>query len=130
MPNKKLVRSNATNISAKGYGFQGWRYATVQARLSQDGQVVSICLDTGCTASLIDRGFLNEHIPGAEIKKMASPMKVRGLGSSSHAAGDYVELDLYLPANHSRTAVIRREVHVVDDLKANILIGTDILVPE
>ena len=128
--NEKFVRSNTTLVSAKGYGFRGWHYATIQARLSQHGQTTSICLDTGCTASLIDRGFLNEHVPGAEIKKMASPMKVRGLGSSSHAAGDYVELDLYLPADHDRTAVIRREIHVVDDLKANILIGTDILVPE
>lgn len=57
-------------------------------------------------------------------------MKVQGLGSSSHAARDYVELDLHLPANHGRTAIIRREFHVIDDLKANILIGTDILVPE
>ena len=56
-------------------------------------------------------------------------MKVRGLGSSSHAASDYVELDLYFPA-HGRTAVIQREVHVVNDLKANMLIGNDILVSE
>ena len=129
-PNEKLVRSNATNVSAKGYGFRGWRYATVQARLFQDGQVNSMCLDTGCTASLIDRGFLKEHAPNMEIKKMASPMKVRGLGSSSHSAEDYVDLDIYFPTNHGKTAVIHREIHIVDDLKANILIGTDILVPE
>lgn len=27
---------------------------------------------------------------------MASPMNVRGLGSSSHSAGDYTMLDLFL----------------------------------
>ena len=129
-PNEKLVRSNAMNVSAKGYGFRGWRYATVQARLSQDGQVNSMCLDTGCTASLIDRGFLKEHAPNMEIKKMASPMKVQGLGSSSHSAEDYVDLDIYFPTNHGKTVVIHREIHIVDDLKANILIGTDILVLE
>ena len=104
--NKKIVWSNAMKVSAKGYGFQGWRYATIQARLSQDSQTSPICLNTDCTASLINWGFLKEHAPTAVVKKMASSMKVQGLGSSSHEAGDYVELDLYFPANHGRTAVI------------------------
>ena len=105
--NDQFIHSNASNISAKGYGFCGWRYATVEASLSQNRPVTSICLDTGCTASLVDRNFLKEHLPTAEVKKMASPMKVRGLGSGSHAAGDYVELELFLPTTDGRTAVIR-----------------------
>ena len=61
---------------------------------------------------------------------MACPMKVQGLGSGSHAAGDYVELELFLPTTNGRMAVILRETHIVDDVKANVLTGTDILVPE
>lgn len=30
---------------------------------------VPICVDSGCTMSLIDRRFLNEQIPGCQIRK-------------------------------------------------------------
>ena len=128
--NKELVQSNITNISARGYRFQEWCYVTVQARLSQEGLTVFICLNTDCTASLIDWDFFNEHISQVEVKKMASSMKVWELSSSSHAAEDYVKLNLYLSADHSKTAVIHCEIYVIDDLKVNICIRTNILVSE
>ena len=127
--NKQLVHSNATNISANGYGFQGWRYATVDTRFSQTEPLASICLDTSCTASLVDRAFLANHALNAPVRHMISPMKVCGLSSTSHSVNEYVQLDIYLPS-HGRTAIIRREIHIVDSLKANMLVSTDILVPE
>ena len=57
-------------------------------------------------------------------------MKVWELEFSSHAAKDYVKLNLYLSADHDRTAVICREIYIDNDLKINILIETDILVSE
>ena len=128
--NKELVQSNTTAVSVKGYEFQEWHYIKVQAKLSQNGQTVSICLDTDCTVSLIDWDFLNKHAPNTEIKKMTSLMKVQELDFSLHAAEDYVELNLYLSANYDRTAVIHCKIHIVDDLKVNVLIETDILVSE
>ena len=43
---------------------------------------------------------------------------------------DYVELNLYLSADYDKTAVIHWEIHIIDDLKVNILIRTNILVSE
>ena len=57
-------------------------------------------------------------------------MKVQQLGFSSHTAEDYVKLNLYLSASHDKTAVIHWEIHIVDNLKVNILIKTDILISE
>ena len=57
-------------------------------------------------------------------------MKVWGLGFSSHAVRDYIELNLFFSADHSKTAVIHCKIHIVDDLKANVLIETDILISE
>ena len=61
---------------------------------------------------------------------MTSSMKVQELSFSSHTAKDYIELNLYLSADHSKTAVIQCKIHVIDDLKVNIFIETDILVSE
>ena len=127
---EKLIWLNTTQVFTKGYSFWEWRYTTVQTRLSQNSQDVSICLDTDCTVSLIDWSFLKEHISEVKVKWMISPMKVWGLELSSHAAEDYVELNLYLLTDHDRTAVIHWEIYIVDDLKTHILIETDILISE
>ena len=128
--NEELVHLNTTAVSVKGYKFQKWCYITVQARLSQNSQTVSICLNTDCTASLINQGFLKEHASYAEVKKMTSLMKVQRLDFSSHSVRDYVKLNLYLSANHDKTAVIHYEIYIIDDLKVNVLIETDILISE
>ena len=43
---------------------------------------------------------------------------------------DYVKLDLFFSADHDRTAVIHHKIYIVNDLKVNVLIETDILVSE
>ena len=54
-------------------------------------------------------------------------MKIQELGFSSHTAEDYVKLNLYLLTDHDRTAVIHWEIYIINNLKVNILIKTDIL---
>ena len=53
--------------------------------------------DIGCTMSLIDRAFLREVFPDVEIKRMPTPMTVKGIGSRNHNASEYVKLRMYFP---------------------------------
>ena len=55
-------------------------------------------------------------------------MKVQGLDFSSHAAENYVELNLFFLTDHDKTAVIHCKIHIINELKANVLIETDILI--
>ncbi len=131
-PGPTLVRSIASpspHVST-GYGFRGWRYATALAKLALTAKEEPICLDTGCTMSLIDRSFLKEQVPDILIKRTPSPIVVRGLGTGTHRCDEYAVLTIYLPGNNDRLAVIIREVHIVNNLKAKMLVGIDILVPE
>ena len=48
----------------------------------------------------------------------------------THQANEYITLNIYLPEIDGRIAHIKQEFHLVDDLKANVLIETDILVTE
>ncbi len=127
-----FVRSIATKqTSLDGYGFRGWRYATANVKLSPNATTTqAICLDTGCTMTLIDRQFLMEQTPQVTIHQMPSPIPVRGLGSAVHNSDQYARVDIYLPGKDGRTAVISREVHIVNDLRAKMLVGIDILAPE
>lgn len=80
--------------------------------------------------SLIDREFLNKFCPTAVIKDMPTPMRVRGIGSKFHDASSFAEVDFYFPTLNSCIAHFRREIHLVNKLDANALIGIDILKPE
>ena len=87
----------------------------------------NVCLDTGCTTTLIDRDFLKEVAPNTVMRKMASPVSVRGVRPKKHSLIDYATLSLYFPGNKRCTAAIHQEVHVIDGLKAKMLISINIL---
>ncbi len=126
----KIIASSSTDRPIEGYAFRGYHYVTGPAQLSLEGPRYEWCFDTGCTMSLIDRQFLREANPDAEIKEMPTPMMVKGIGDRRHNASEYVILKMYLPGGNGAVALIERELHIVDDLTAKALIGIDIMKPE
>ncbi len=129
-PTPGLICSDAKKMDTTvGYSFHEWRYATANAHLTVTASPQPICLDTGCTMSLVDQKFLAEQAPSISIQQMSSPITVRGLGTNRHELKDFITLDIHLPGD-DKTAVITREVHIVEDLKAKMLLGIDVLGPE
>ena len=65
---------------------------------------------------------------------MATPITIWGLGANKHAIDQYAIADIYIPAKDGQRQEVKahiwREIHLVKELKANMLIGTDIMTPE
>lgn len=65
---------------------------------------------------------------------MSTPLKVRGIGTSKYKSEEFAALSLYFPGKDGAGklvyASVRCEIHLVEDLKANLLIGNDIMSPE
>ena len=66
---------------------------------------------------------------------MLIALNIRGVANNKASSKDFVILPLRVPGYDTATkqlveAIIEREFHVVDGLKANMLIGTDVIVPE
>ena len=131
----KVIQSTAsTKDIGTGFGFRGYNYAMVKVRLTPESEDEDICLDSGCGASLIDRAWLKASLPNETVSKMASPLRVRGVGPLGQESHDYVAIPCYLPATHDSGEKVlicfQREFHIVDDLRAKMLIGNDIIAPE
>jgi hypothetical protein len=131
----EVVKSKAPTTFGTGYGFRTFNYLEVQVRLDRHGPDTWVCLDTGAGMSLIDRKWLTELCPDAAILTRASGVSVRGIDNKSQQTSTYVVLQLYLPAydpsgGTTRIAEIRREFHIVSDLRCKLIIGEDIIEPE
>ena len=65
---------------------------------------------------------------------MSIPLKVREIGASRHESAQFTELSLFLLKEVNKRqkvyASIKCELHLVKGLRANILIGNNILIPE
>lgn len=134
--------------SGTGYGFRGWRYATANLSLweepssspnkgiaSKSPSEERGCLDTGAGITICDEAFFNRQTQGrVPIRTMATPITVRGIGSSKHATDRYAIVPISMtgigPDGAPAVARFRREVHLLSKLKANILLGSDMLGPE
>ncbi|KAI1002602.1 hypothetical protein K3495_g5602 [Podosphaera aphanis] len=80
--------------------------------------------------SLIDRNFLRRQAPTITVHKMRKQMKIKGVGGELHDASEFVMLDFYLKLTDNVMAHFQREIHIVNGLAANALLGIDIAEPE
>lgn len=105
----------------------------VNIQLSLEGAVQRVCLDTGCTMSLVDRSFLKSLLPSVDLMTPKESITVRGIGSATHPCNKFVHLSIYFQGKAkgiSRIACIKRDFHIVEKLKAKMLLGMDIIGPK
>lgn len=65
---------------------------------------------------------------------MSTPLKVRDIGASKHESLEFAALSLYFPGKNAVGnlvyAALRCEIHLVEGLRANLLVSNDIMSPE
>ena len=87
-------------------------------------------LNFGCAVNLIDRIFLTKAYSKLSIKTITSPITIREIGSNKHETSEYVITPLYFPDEDATTILTSREIHIVDNLKINLLIDINIMISE
>ena len=93
-----LIESTASPTHTPGYAFRSWQYAAAQT-LTAHGISEAICLDTGCTMTLIDKEFLLGQDPDVDIHKRPTEITVRSSGYRvSVSVSEYVTVALHLIA--------------------------------
>ena len=127
-----IIESSAPAEPIPAFGFKNWKYVTTN--VSFDLSLLSshtVCIDTGCTISLVDRAFLTKvaTVPTKE----APTVKVRGVGGLIDSK-EHVMMDFYIKGSTKGKPAIahfRRSIRVVDNLgDVNMLVGVDVLRPE
>lgn len=138
-PQPRIVTSSVDSRPdiGTGLGFRSWTYP--KFRISPDPNVnvtENICGDTGCSRSLVGRKYLASHYPSVQVCRRLASLSLEGIGSAIHQSSDYVILPFYLlstlPSTNGSTtsafARFQREVAIVENLDANLLLGMNTLV--
>ena len=77
---------------------------------------------------------MKKLLPQAVISRISSSLKIRGVGSSQHETSEYLITPCYFlginKQNNKVLTCIRREIHIVNGLRANMLIKNDFIGPK
>ena len=136
-----IVESKAIIQSLRsGLAFRGWTYATPSITLvphfflSDLDPTATACHDTSCGVTLIDKTWLQSHLSHQKMSTMSTHLNVSGIGTLRHKSAQFATISLYYSgenqAGQQVYAPIKCELHLVDGLRVNILVGNDILSPE
>lgn len=135
-PRPALVVASEVRLEGTGSEFKRWIYCTIKASLTEFGHCELICLDSGNTVTLVDRQWLLQQKPDARIQRMDKPIGVRGVENGRVEAAEFVILELFIPGEYDEEGMIKTakakltvEAHIMDKLAANMLLGSDVLVP-
>ena len=95
----------------------------------------TVCFNTGCLASLINKDFLLKQALDIKIHTMATLVTISRLSSSKHVTNKYIICNICilgingkLEAKDQAKAIITYKLHIVDKLCANALISNNIMV--
>lgn len=124
--------NNKTSLKCIGDAFRSWHYSTTTASLSAslDSHLKlgprdkDVYLDTSCTPTVVDRTFLNEQAPDAEVKTLGDTLTINGICSDKYQAKEFVRLFFCFKATVSgedMVVAIPVEAYVVESLRANLL---------
>ena len=130
---EKIIESSVTHTHQSEYEFRRWHYITAEVCFEWDSEAHSICFNTDCSVTLIDRDFLSKIASNTEIHCSES-VNVNEI-ADSEITHKYALLELWISgivkilSDFKKRAVdwLNYEVWIVNDLKTKLLVRTDIL---
>ena len=89
-----------------------------------------VSLDSNCDVTLEDRAYLLKHVSDLEIKKITFFISIRDVNNKIVSIDKYAMITIYIKEivnDMKRSACLTIKVHVINNLKTNILIKTNII---
>ena len=112
------------------YDFRNWNYVKNNFFLSFTTSTKNVCFDFEIDVFLIDRKFYKSQIFDIVVRIMIISLKFRDFETKMHEISKNVITNIHLfntKNNKKITSIIRREIHLIDDLKINMFFENNII---
>lgn len=130
----EIIHSTGRKYNGQAFAFLTTRYSEVKGGLTPHNLDFRMCLDSGATASVVDRQWLLAQLPDARIEDKGTGVNFQGVHSVSKEHRELAYFQIYiagtLPTGERKITCLQRGAWVVDELLTGILIGMDIIVPD
>ena len=129
----KIVRSkvNSNKDIESEYDFRKWQYVIASIALNKNETSKSACLDTKIEITLVDIQYFKNKFKDILIRTMTFSITIRDLRSTKHSTNKYACCFMYFSKKNendqSVLVEIIKEIHLIDNLKVNLLIDNDVL---
>ena len=130
---EKVIELSITHTHQSEYEFREWHYITAEVHFEWNSKAYSVCFNTDCFITLIDRDFLSKIASNTEIHCSES-VNVNEI-ADSEITHKYTLLELWISgivktlSDFEKRAVdqLNCEAQIVNDLKTKLLVRTDVL---
>ena len=152
LDNSEILISDAFDEKTRDLKFRSWHYVIVKKFIQQikdddfirqkfikliiiDKEIIldfermkNIIFNFDCTMFIVNKKFLYFMIFASVIKHLFQSIQMRDIENSVLSSIEYVNLKISFVEQLKKSIVnkIRRQVHIVDDLKVNLLMRSDI----
>ena len=113
------------------YNFREYQYAFIDISLNENDKFAFVCVNIEVDITLTNTTFFNSIAKNVSIKTMITSIIVRDLEINKHFTNKYVIVSMYFSDKDEKKqavkAKITREIHLVTNLKTNMLIENDVL---
>lgn len=91
---------------------------------------IHVCINRKCEATLNDRDFTKNQCSKMIIYIMTFFLRIRNIETTTHETKKYVRISIVFSKTKNNNQVLIRiieEIHLIDELKINLLIDNDFL---
>ena len=113
-----------------GYDFRDWSYVKAKIVLIENDEEKNIVIDIDVDITLENEDFIRRQKSDVVIRKMISFIIVRDFDTIQHESSRYVILLIYFTDTKNDIfvkAFIEKEIHLIKNLKVNMLVDNDII---
>ena len=113
------------------FEFRNWSYVKKNVSLIENEKKSDVCFDIDVNVTLINAIFFHRQNFEVSIRQMITSLTMRDLNISQHQNSNYAIVSMYfvdVKNDNSIKAFIRREIHLIDNLKINMFIDNDVSV--
>ena len=111
--------------------FRNWNFLKALVKFFVADSRIHVCVDTECEATLKNKQFVKDKCSDVDIHTMTIFFRIRDIEAITHEISEYVRISiLFSKTTKSEKRVltqITREIHLIDEFKANLLIENDFL---
>ena len=123
------VNSNQ-NIDTN-YDFRKWQYYIAKVNLSKIEDFFSFCINIEAEITLTDETFFEKQSKNVAIRTMTTFITIRDLEVNKYQTDKYAIVFMYFEEKNKIDDIVKtviiREIHLIKNLKINLLIENDIL---